>query len=220
MFNKLLIANRGEIAVRIIRACRDLGVKSVAVYSEADITSLHVLLADEAHYIGAAEASESYLNIAALIDAAKKSGAEAIHPGYGFLSENPEFAAAVAEAGLAWVGPPADTIKLVGNKDSARAAMLAAGLPLIPGSSVLSGPSEALSETERVGYPAIFKPVAGGGGQGMFVVNSRAELIERLETFGLAQDAYFVERYISDARHIEVQIVADSYRSLYSSWRT
>ena len=211
MFNKLLIANRGEIAVRIIRACRDLGVHSVAVYSAADVTSLHVLLADEAHYIGPAEASESYLNIAAIIDAARKSGAEAIHPGYGFLSENAEFAAAVVAAGLVWVGPPADTISLVGNKDSARAAMRAAGLPLIPGSSILSGPEEALAEAERVGYPAIFKPVAGGGGQGMFVVHNRAELVERLAMFGLVKDAFFVERYVSDARHIEVQIVADSF---------
>ena len=211
MFNKLLIANRGEIAIRIIRACRDLGVKSVAVYSEADVAALHVLLADEAHYIGPAEASESYLNIPAIIDAARKSGAEAIHPGYGFLSENPEFAAAVAEAGLAWVGPPADTISLVGNKDSARAAMLAAGLPLIPGSPILSSPAQALAEAERVGYPAIFKPVAGGGGKGMFVVHNHAELVERLDTIGLPADVYFCERYLSDARHIEVQIVADSF---------
>jgi acetyl-CoA carboxylase, biotin carboxylase subunit len=171
MFRKVLIANRGEIAVRIIRACRDLGISPVSVYSEADRTSLHVRLADEAYLLGSALPSESYLNIAAIIDAAVAVKAEAIHPGYGFLSESPRFAQACAEAGLILIGPSPDSMRLMGSKTGARRILLDSGVPTVPGTyRALNSASEAVEEARRIGYPVMIKASAGGGGKGMRLV--------------------------------------------------
>jgi acetyl/propionyl-CoA carboxylase alpha subunit len=176
MFRKVLIANRGEIACRIARACRDAGVRSVAVYSEADRDGLHVRLADEAYLIGPAPSSASYLSIPRILEAAKKSGAEAVHPGYGFLSENASFAVACREQGIAFIGPPPEALALMGDKARARAAAIAAGVPVVPGSSPLEALGDAEREAARVGYPLLVKATAGGGGKGMRRVSRREEL--------------------------------------------
>lgn len=211
MFNKILIANRGEIAIRIIRACRDIGIKTVAIYSEIDENSLHTLLADEKYCVGPADSSESYMNSSSIIAAALTTKAEAIHPGYGFLSENADFADAVIDAGLVWIGPSPETIRMVGNKDAARTAMQLAGLPMIEGSELLVTQSDALKAADEIGYPVIFKPIAGGGGQGIFIAHDKQELEQWLTTFDFPANHYFAERCIEDARHIEVQILADNY---------
>lgn len=211
MFNRLLIANRGEIAVRIIRACQELGIKTVAVYSDADVDSLHVQLADYSCRIGPADAASSYLSSAAIISAAKTVQADAIHPGYGFLSENADFAAEVTENGLKFIGPTAETIRHVGNKDAARLAMKSIGIPLIEGSESLISQSLTCAVATKIGYPVILKPIAGGGGRGMLVANTEAELVqhyERIESEGQAS-SFFLEKYVTGARHIEVQILAD-----------
>ena len=214
MFKRLLIANRGEIAVRIIRACQELGIETVAVYSDADTTALHVGLADYAIHLGPAEAQLSYLNAAAIIAAAKIADADAVHPGYGFLSENADFARMVNENSLVFVGPAAETIERVGNKDAARNAMQAAGIPMAAGTPPLAGLAEAIEAAEELGYPVMVKAVAGGGGRGMAAAGNKTELIaaiKKLNQSGLGGTAYFLEKYITGARHIEVQIVADNY---------
>jgi len=216
MFKKILIANRGEIALRVIRACKELGVKTVAVYSEADADSLHVQYADECYLIGAAEPSQSYLNIEKIIKTAKKAECEAIHPGYGFLSQIPAFAEACTENGLEFIGPPAEVLKRMGNKVEARNAASEAGVPVIPGSlKPASSPEEAIEIAERVGYPVLVKAVYGGGGKGMRLVKSEDEIRHVLETATLEAESSFgsreiyVEKFLPRARHIEFQILAD-----------
>lgn len=213
MFNRLLIANRGEIAVRIIRACQEMGIQTVAVYSDADVDSLHVQLADYSCRIGPADAASSYLNSEALIGAAKTVQADAIHPGYGFLSENADFAEQVTAAGLVFIGPTADTIRHVGNKDAARAAMKTIGMPLIEGSDSLTSQIATCQIAKEIGYPVILKPLAGGGGRGMMIANNEFELVrsyQQIEKAGQV-NSFFLERYLTGARHIEVQILADHY---------
>ncbi|MDQ3684909.1 MAG: acetyl-CoA carboxylase biotin carboxylase subunit, partial [Acidobacteriota bacterium] len=177
MFRKLLIANRGEIAVRVIRACREMDISPVAVYSEADATALHVRLADEAYFIGPPPSSESYLRIERIIEAARGCGAEAIHPGYGFLAENADFARAVAAAGLVFIGPPAEVMELMGSKINARRAAVAAGAPVVPGTTEpLTSPDEAREVAARFGYPVMLKAAAGGGGKGMRLVVAEEDI--------------------------------------------
>ena len=213
---RVLIANRGEIAVRVIRAVRELGLESIAVHSSADRDGLAVKLADRAMEIGPAHAGKSYLNIEAVLRAANDSGADAVHPGYGFLSENADFAAAVENAGLIFVGPKADSIRLMGNKALARATARSAGVPTVPGSeSALSTLEEATAAASAVGFPLMIKASAGGGGRGIRIVNSAAEFATQLAqaqnearaAFGDA--SVYLERYIAHARHIEVQILGD-----------
>ncbi|MCG8693592.1 MAG: acetyl-CoA carboxylase biotin carboxylase subunit, partial [Minwuiales bacterium] len=211
---RVLIANRGEIACRIIRSCRDLGLEAVAVYSEADAEALHVALADAAEPVGGAPAKESYLIADNILAAAKQSGADAIHPGYGFLAENPRFAEAVAEAGLTWIGPRPKTIEDMGDKERARLLARSAGVPVLPGSARFGpGDIEGLeAAAEDVGYPLLVKASAGGGGIGMRRVDDRAALHETVEaTQSMAANAFgdgtvFLERFIPRARHVEVQV--------------
>jgi acetyl-CoA carboxylase biotin carboxylase subunit len=218
MFKKILIANRGEIAVRVIRACREMGIQSVAVYSEVDRASLHVRKADEAYLIGPAPASESYLNMAKILDAARRAGVDAIHPGYGFLSENPRFAHACAEAGIKFIGPTAASMELMGSKTKARQQMERAGIPFVPGTSRgLESAEEAARVAERIGYPVMLKAAAGGGGKGMRLVQSRVELkpalesaqSEALRAFGDGE--VYIEKAIVNPRHIEMQVLADEH---------
>jgi acetyl-CoA carboxylase biotin carboxylase subunit len=214
---RILIANRGEIAVRIIRACREAGLESVAVYSDADATSRHVVLADRAVRIGPAPASESYLNITAILEAAAETNADAIHPGYGFLSERSELALACERAGVTFIGPPADVIARMGSKLAARALMEAAGVPVVPGATPHHQSDEGIAAAAReIGYPVLIKASAGGGGKGMRTVRRDAEAREaagaaRREALGAFGDGtLYVERLLEKPRHIEVQILADS----------
>jgi len=216
--HKCLIANRGEIAVRIIRACHELGMQAVAVYSEVDANARHVQLADEAYPIGAAAPTQSYLNADKLIEVALASGCDCLHPGYGFLSENEDFAAAVVAAGLTWVGPGADAIRLMGVKTEARALMEKAGVPLVPGfQSDTAGDNEFIAAAERIGFPVMVKAAGGGGGKGIRVVYSPDDLPQALAgARAEAQKAFndsrvFLERYIQTARHIEIQVLADAH---------
>ncbi|HLV01296.1 MAG TPA: acetyl-CoA carboxylase biotin carboxylase subunit, partial [Acidobacteriota bacterium] len=209
-----MIANRGEIAVRVIRTCRDMGLKTVAVFSEADRESLHVRLADEAYCIGPAPSLESYLNVERVIDAAIRSGADAIHPGYGFLAENAAFARACSEAQITFVGPPPDIIEMMGSKLASRKAAQHAGVPIVPGSTIPAKPDKsALQEAERLGYPLLVKASAGGGGKGMRVVGSAPDLSAALEAAqNEAQSSFgdatvYLEGFISRPRHIEIQIL-------------
>jgi len=218
MFRKILIANRGEIAVRVIRACRELGIISVAVYSEIDRKALHVLKADEAYLIGPASATESYLNIERILDAAKRSGAEAIHPGYGFLSENAQFARSCKDAGIKFIGPSPESIDLMGSKTRARQQMEKAGVPFVPGTSRGVGSLvEAKNTASMLGYPVMLKAAAGGGGKGMRLVSSEAELASALEgAQSEAQRAFgdsevYLEKAILNPRHIEMQVLADEH---------
>jgi len=218
MITKVLVANRGEIAIRVIRACRELGIKSVAVYSEADKNSLHVELADEAICIGKATASESYLNISSLVSAAEVTDSDAIHPGYGFLAENPYFAEVCESCGIKFIGPSAASIRLMGDKIQAKETMRRVGLPLIPGSKgVVASKEEALSLAKKIGYPLILKAKAGGGGKGMRICHSDVRLVSAFLTAQSEANAAFgdsdiyVERFIQNPRHIEVQIAADDY---------
>jgi len=218
MFHKILIANRGEIAVRLVRACRELSISSVAVFSEADAAALHVRMSDEAYCIGPAPSAESYLNIEALIAAAKKSGAEAIHPGYGFLAENADFARAVTAAGLIFVGPSADAMATMGSKTSARRAAIAAGVPAVPGTTEpLKDYDEAMEAADRFGYPVMLKAVAGGGGKGMRQVQVESELRSALEAAqSEAESAFgnsevYLEKVVERPRHIEIQVFADTH---------
>ncbi|CAN5886158.1 acetyl-CoA carboxylase biotin carboxylase subunit [soil metagenome] len=216
MFTKVLVANRGEIALRVIRACRELGVRTVAVYSEADARAPHVREADEAVLLGPAPSSESYLKGDLIIAAALRTGAEAIHPGYGFLSEREWFARAVREAGLVWIGPPAEAIAAMGSKTSARELAIKAGTPVVPGTTTaLRDADEAVEVAERFGYPVLLKAAAGGGGKGMRVVHARGELAAALASAqreaknAFGDDAVYVEKYIVGPRHVEIQVLGD-----------
>ena len=217
MFTKILIANRGEIAVRIIRACREMGIASVAVYSEADRRALHVRLADEAVLIGPAAAGQSYLSIDRILTAARQTGAQAIHPGYGFLSENAAFARAVQQAGLVFIGPPPEAIEAMGDKGRGRDRMQASGVPVVPGYQGPDDDQTLVKKAEEIGYPLLVKATAGGGGRGMRVVHAASDLVESiaaarreaLHAFG--NQRMILERYIPHARHIEFQILADNY---------
>ncbi len=218
MFTKLLIANRGEIACRIMRTARRMGVATVAVYSEADRAALHVLLADEAWPIGPAPARESYLNIVAILAAARASGAEAVHPGYGFLSERADFAEACEAAGLVFVGPPASAIRAMGAKASAKALMAAAGVPIVPGyHGDDQDPRHLLDEAKRIGFPVLIKASAGGGGRGMRIVAEAGEFAPALDSAkreaaaAFGDDTVLLEKYLTRPRHIEVQVFADRY---------
>lgn len=225
MFKKILIANRGEIALRIIRACREMGIGTVAVYSDADGASLHVQTADEAVNIGPALSRKSYLNIGAIIDAARLSDAEAVHPGYGFLSENPELARACDENDLIFIGPSADSIALAGNKSTAREHFRKLGIPIIPGSGgVIASADEATAIAVSIGYPVIIKASGGGGGRGMRIAHDADQLIRAFATAsGEARAAFgnpdlYVEKYIQRPRHIEVQILADTHGNCIHLW--
>ncbi|NUQ20417.1 MAG: acetyl-CoA carboxylase biotin carboxylase subunit, partial [Gemmatimonadaceae bacterium] len=223
MFSKVLVANRGEIALRVIRACRELGVRTVAVYSEADAGAPHVREADEAVLIGSPPSSESYLKGERIIEAAKRTGAEAIHPGYGFLSEREWFARAVRDAGLVFVGPPAEAIAATGSKTAARQLAIAANVPVVPGTTeALRDAAEAAEVANRYGYPVLLKAAAGGGGKGMRVVREERELSPSLDaarreaksSFG--DDAVYVEKYVEGPRHVEIQVLGDAHGKMLS----
>jgi acetyl-CoA carboxylase, biotin carboxylase subunit len=218
MIKKLLIANRGEIAVRIIRACREMGIESVAVYSEADKDSLHVQLADEAYCIGPTASKDSYLNFTNIISVAKLTGCDAIHPGYGFLAENADFAELCREVNIIFVGPSPEAITKMGTKDIARETMREAGVPIVPGSQgIIKSPAEGVELAKEIGYPVIIKATAGGGGKGIRVARNEQDLIkginitqqEALTAFG--NPGVYIEKYIEDFRHVEIQVLADSY---------
>ncbi len=218
MFRKILIANRGEIAVRIIRACRDLGVSPIAVYSDVDAEAMHVALCDEAINIGPAPSVQSYLDINSIIRAAKETGAEAIHPGYGFLAENADFSAAIADAGLKFIGPGAEAMRIMGSKTSARRAAVSANVPIVPGTvEALSSLAEAERTAAEFGYPVVLKASAGGGGKGMRLVASSKELrsafdnakSEAAAAFG--DDSLYLEKAVERPRHIEIQVFADTH---------
>ncbi|MDD5584957.1 MAG: acetyl-CoA carboxylase biotin carboxylase subunit, partial [Candidatus Omnitrophica bacterium] len=218
MFSKILIANRGEIAIRIIRACKEMGIKTVAVYSEADKNSLHVEFADEAICIGKAPSSESYLNISSIISAAEITDSDAIHPGYGFLAENPYFADVCDSCGIRFIGPTAENIRLMGDKIKAKETMQKAGLPLIPGSKGgIKSKEDVLQTAKKIGYPVILKAKAGGGGRGMRICHSDVRLVSALLTaqaeaeVAFGDSEVYMEKFIEEPRHIEVQIVADNY---------
>lgn len=218
MFKRILIANRGEIAVRIIRACREMGIRTVAVYSQADRNAVHVGLADEAVCIGKAEASDSYLNMERIISAAIAVGAEAIHPGFGFLSENAEFVQMCEQHHITFIGPSSELISRMGNKSEAKKTMKQAGVPVVPGTEEpVYDLEEAKREAERIGYPVMIKASSGGGGKGMRIARSREEFAvsfqaaqqESIRAF--ADDSMYLERYVQNPRHVEVQIMADKY---------
>ena len=215
---KVLVANRGEIAIRVMRTLRKLEIPAVAVYSDVDRQAPHVFFAEQAIPLGGATSAESYLRIDKIIDAARQAGADAVHPGYGFLSENAEFADALAEAGITFIGPPAGAIRDMGNKLSARAIMVEAGVRVIPGTDgAVSDPKEARRLADEIGYPVMLKATAGGGGKGMRVVRSGAEMETALRATreeaakSFADDAVFVEKYIEKPRHIEIQVMADTH---------
>src|SRR5689334_19106445 len=221
MFEKVLIANRGEIALRIQRACRELGIKTVAVHSEADREAKYVKLADESVCIGPAPSGQSYLNVPAVISAAEVTDAQAIHPGYGFLSENADFAERVEQSGFVFIGPRAETIRLMGDKVSAKNAMKKAGVPCVPGSdgALPDDPEEVLRMGREIGYPVIIKAAGGGGGRGMRVVHTEAALLSSVEmTKAEAQAAFgnptvYMEKFLLQPRHIEIQVLADEHGS-------
>lgn len=215
MYSKILIANRGEVAVRVIRACREMGIQTVAVYSDADEEALHTNMADESYCIGGPLVKDSYLNIAAIITVAKKTGAEAIHPGYGMLSENPDFVSACVENGIAFIGPDAEIMRMMGQKDAARKIAEDAGVPITKGSKILANVDEAVKEAEKCGYPVMLKARAGGGGKGIRIVRKKEEMShayssvyeEAKVSFG--DGAMYLEKYLENVKHIEVQILAD-----------
>lgn len=219
MFEKVLIANRGEIALRILRACREMGIETVAVHSKADADLKHVVLADESVCIGPAPSSESYLNMPAIISAAEVTNADAIHPGYGFLSENADFAERVEQSGFTFIGPRADTIRMMGDKVEAIKAMKAAGIPCVPGSDgpLSTDPDEIRATAERIGYPVIIKAAGGGGGRGMRVVRSADEVVDAVrltktearQAFG--NDMVYMEKFLETPRHIEIQVLSDKH---------
>ena len=220
MFKKILIANRGEIAVRILRACRELGIQTAAIYSDADQNALHVQQADEAIHIGPAAAKESYLNMEKIIAAAKMANADAIHPGYGFLSENASFAAAVASAGLTFIGPSTESIHLMGDKAESKTRMKKAGVPTVPGYEGLESEDDFAQAAKEIGYPVLVKASAGGGGKGMRVVNAESELHEAIESArrealnAFGDERLLIEKYIAKAHHIEFQVFGDGHGNL------
>ncbi len=218
MFEKILIANRGEIALRVHRACKEMGIATVAVHSEADATAMHVRLADESVCIGPAPASKSYLNIPNIISAAEITGAQAIHPGYGFLSENARFAEIVEAHGITFIGPKAEHIRMMGDKISAKVAVKTVGIPVVPGSDgALSSEEEAMAAAEKIGFPVLVKAAAGGGGRGMKIALDADQLAEAVSTAkaeaksAFGDDAVYLERYLEKPRHIELQVIADSF---------
>lgn len=217
MFKKVLVANRGEIAVRIIRTLREMGIYSVAVYSQADMPSLHVRMADKAVCIGPAAAAKSYLDINAIIAAAKMTGAEAIHPGYGFLSENADFAEACADAGITFIGPSAETMRHLGDKSAARRMAIDSGIPVVPGTRGCVPPENALEEAEKIGFPVMIKAAAGGGGKGIRIVTDKESLLREYQVASAEAAAAFgnnglyFEKYIENPRHIEIQFVRDAF---------
>lgn len=217
MFEKILIANRGEIAVRIIRACKEMGILTVAVFSEADRDALHVSLADESYCIGGPAVKESYLNMSAILSVAVASGAQAIHPGYGLLSENAKFAALCEQCHITFIGPSAEIILKMGDKDEAKRTMIAAGVPVIPGCEIMSSMAEAHREADRIGYPLLIKARAGGGGRGIRRVNQSEEFEHAYQTASSeAQSAFgdgevYLEKFLSPVKHIEMQILCDNY---------
>ena len=220
MFKKVLIANRGEIALRVIRACREAGLRSVAVHSTADADALHVRFADEKVCIGPPPARQSYLNIPAIISAAEISGADSVHPGYGFLAENAHFAEVVQRCGLLWIGPQPEVMRSMGDKVSARKIMSAAGVPILPGTGVIESDRDAEEAVERIGLPVIIKASAGGGGRGMKIVEDRSRLSAQLSAArseaaaGFGNPAVYLERYIGRPRHVEVQVLGDGERAI------
>lgn len=220
MFKKILIANRGEIAIRIMRACRELGIQTVALYSDADQNALHVQQADEAMHIGPAAAKESYLDMDKIIRAAKQANADAIHPGYGFLSENASFAAAVASAGLTFIGPSADSIRLMGDKVESKMRMKEAGVPVVPGVEGVESKGDFENAAKKIGYPVLVKAAAGGGGKGMRVVNDESQLHEAIESArrealnAFGDDRLLIEKYVAKAHHVEFQVFGDQHGNL------
>ncbi len=218
MFKKVLIANRGEIAVRIIRACRELGITSAAIYSEADITALHTKLADESYFIGSAPSSESYLNKSKIIDLAKKINADAVHPGYGFFSENDDFIKSIEEENLIFIGPPSSAVSLMGSKTAARNLMKQNNVPIVPGATEpIKSIEEGISTARKIGFPILLKASAGGGGKGMRKISSEDDFVSSYEATqrealkAFADDSIYIEKYIENPRHIEVQIIADKH---------
>ena len=218
MFNKILIANRGEIAVRIIRACRELGITSAAIYSEADVTALHTKMADESYYIGKAPSSDSYLNKSKIIELAKKINAGAIHPGYGFFSENDDFIKSVENENLVFIGPPSSAVSLMGSKTEARKLMKQNNVPIVPGTTEpIKSADEGISTAKEIGFPVLLKASAGGGGKGMRKISSEEEFISSFEATqrealkAFADDSIYIEKYIQNPRHIEVQVIADKH---------
>ncbi|MHB8009965.1 acetyl-CoA carboxylase biotin carboxylase subunit [Clostridium botulinum] len=221
MFKKILVANRGEIAVRIIRACREMGIETVAIYSEADKDALHVQLADEAVCIGPPSSKDSYLNMYNIISATVLTGSQAIHPGFGFLSENSKFANMCKDCNIVFIGPDSETIDKVGNKSNARDIMIRAGVPVIPGSNgVIHNEEEALNIAEEIGYPVVVKASAGGGGRGIRIVHSKENMIKAFNTAkseakgAFGDDSMYVEKFIKNPRHIEFQILGDNYGNI------
>ncbi|OKZ76525.1 MAG: acetyl-CoA carboxylase biotin carboxylase subunit, partial [Clostridium sp. 27_14] len=218
MLQKILIANRGEIAVRIIRACREMGIRTVAVYSEADKNSLHKTLADEAICIGPAASSKSYLNMKAILEAACLTGADSIHPGFGFLSENASFAKICNDMGIKFIGPSGDLINLLGNKSKAKETMKKAGVPVVPGSEgLIKSKEEAIELAEKIKYPVILKASAGGGGRGIRIAYSKEELeksydiVKQEAKISFGDDSIYLEKFIENPRHVEIQILADEH---------
>ncbi|MBN2119247.1 MAG: acetyl-CoA carboxylase biotin carboxylase subunit [Anaerolineales bacterium] len=221
MFKKILIANRGEIAIRIMRACRELGIRTVAVYSDADKNALHVQHADEAIHIGPAASKESYLDMEKIIAAAKKTNADAIHPGYGFLSENASFAAAVAASQLTFIGPSAESIRLMGDKAESKIRMKQAGVPTVPGVEGIGAENDFKKAAKEIGYPVLVKAAAGGGGKGMRVVQDEGELSEAIESarrealHAFGDERLLIEKYIPNAHHVEIQVFGDQHGNLF-----
>src|ERR687890_452645 len=221
MFKKILVANRGEIALRIQRACNELGVKAVMVYSEADREAKYVKLAEEAVCIGPAPSTQSYLNVPAIISAAEVTDAEAIHPGYGFLSENADFAERVEKSGFVFIGPRPESIRLMGDKVSAKHAMIKAGVPCVPGSdgALPEDPKEIIRIARKVGYPVIIKAAGGGGGRGMRVVHTEAALLNAVTMTKSEAGAAFgnpevyMEKFLENPRHVEIQVLSDSFKN-------
>ena len=222
MFRKILIANRGEIALRVLRAARELGIRTVAIHSEVDAQALHVRFADEAVCVGPAAAAKSYLNVPAIVSAAEITGADAIHPGYGFLSENAGFADLCAKCGLTFIGPSPAAMRAWGDKVSARAMAVRFGLPLLPGTGVLRDEAHAAAEAARIGYPVILKASGGGGGRGMRVVRTEAEIARGFQAAtaeamaGFANPELYLERFIEEPKHIEFQVLADGHGGVWT----
>ena len=218
MIKKVLIANRGEIALRVMRSCKEMGILTVAIFSEADRTSHHVAYADEAYPIGAAAAKESYLNIEKVIGVAKHCGADAIHPGYGFLSENSEFARRCKEEGIIFIGPSAETMEAMGDKIAARKRMIAAGVPVVPGTEQpLQSAEEAVRICNEIGYPVMLKASMGGGGKGMRLIHKEEEVVEAYNTArsesmsSFGDDTVYLEKFVEEPHHIEFQILGDNH---------